>query len=58
MHKVLFTLAYFSNGGFTHTEIYNMPIYLRSFYLKQLEDTKTREAEALNAKPKRKGKGK
>lgn len=50
---MLFAMAYFTNGGFTHTEAYNLPIYLRTFYLKQLEEIKERESDAT--KPKGKG---
>ena len=49
IHKVLFALVYYSNGGFTHSEVYNMPIYLRAFYIKQLEDAKKEEAEAVKS---------
>jgi hypothetical protein len=49
MHKSIFTLVYFSKGGFGHNEVYNMPVYLRNFYLKQLYDTKKQEAEATQS---------
>lgn len=47
VHKLLFTLAYYSEGAFTHTEVYNMPIYLRTFYLRQLEEAKEEEQKAI-----------
>jgi hypothetical protein len=50
VHKLLFMLSYYSNGAFTFQDVYNMPVYLRTFYTKQLEDAKTQEAEA--SKPK------
>lgn len=50
IHKVIFGLAYYGNGGFTFDQIYNMPIYLRNFYMKQLEDVKRKEAEAMKPK--------
>ena len=53
---MLFALSYFTNGVFTHTEVYNMPVYLRTFYLKQLEETKEREADAIKPKPKKSSK--
>ncbi len=53
IHKVLFALVYYSNGGFTHSEVYNMPIYLRAFYIKQLEDAKKEEAEAVKSASKK-----
>ena len=49
LHKLLFTLIYYSNGGFTYTEVYNMPVYLRTFYLKQLEEAKKQEADAVKS---------
>tara|TARA_R110000744_G_scaffold7383_1_gene25520 strand:+ start:1281 stop:1472 length:192 start_codon:yes stop_codon:yes gene_type:complete len=30
-------LCYYGKGGFVHDDVYNMPRYLRSFYLKQIE---------------------
>jgi hypothetical protein len=50
IHKTLFSLAYYSNGGFTFEQVYNMPVYLRAFYIKQLEETKLRETELLKPK--------
>jgi hypothetical protein len=38
-------LVYNSNGGFTHDEVYTMPIFLRYFYLKMLMDQKEKESE-------------
>jgi len=53
IHKVLFALVYYSNGGFTHSEVYNMPVYLRAFYIKQLEDAKTEEADVVKSASKK-----
>ena len=50
IHKTLFMLAYYSNGAFTTNDVYHMPVYLRTFYLKQLEEAKTRETEAVKPK--------
>jgi len=47
IHKTLFMLAYYSKGAFTHSELYNMPIYLRTFYLNQLQEAKKEEANAV-----------
>ena len=30
-------------GGFTHSDVYNMPVYLRTFYYKKLVDAKKKE---------------
>lgn len=47
IHKMLFTLAYYSNGAFNFEQAYNMPIYLRNFHMKQLEEAKKKEAEQI-----------
>ena len=39
LHREVFGLCYNGNGGFTHSEVYNMPIHLRHFYIKQLTDS-------------------
>ena len=55
IHREIFTLAYNSQGGFTQSEIYDMPIYLRKFYLRELIAAKKKEEEAIKAaKSKRK----
>ena len=33
--------------GFTHSDVYDMPIYLRNFYYKQLVDTREKENEQI-----------
>ena len=38
-------MIYHSGGGFNHKDVYNMPVYLRNFYYKQLLDTKEEEAK-------------
>jgi len=49
IHKTLFAMAYYSNGAFSFEQVYNMPVYLRSFHMKQLEDAKIKEAEAVKS---------
>ena len=49
IHKTLFTMAYHSNGAFNFDQLYNMPIYLRNFHLKQLEEVKKKEADAYKS---------
>lgn len=41
-------MIYNSNGGFTHDEVYAMPVFLRYFYLKMLIEQK--ESESSHAK--------
>lgn len=45
IHKEIFHLIYNSNGGFTHDEIYSMPVYLRYFYFNMLIEQKRAEIE-------------
>lgn len=45
LHKTLFSMVYYSNGAFKFEELYSMPVYLRNFYVKQLEQAKTEEVE-------------
>ena len=33
--------------GWTHSDVYNMPIYLRNFYFKKLLDTRKQENEEI-----------
>jgi len=33
--------------GFTHSDVYYMPIYLRNFYYNQLVDTRNKENEEV-----------
>ena len=33
--------------GFTHSDVYDMPIYLRNFYYKQLLDTRKKENDEM-----------
>ena len=44
LHEEIFSLCYYGNGGFTWDEVYNLPIYLRRFYIKQV----TKAIEARN----------
>ena len=34
-------------AGFTHSDVYNMPIYLRNFYYKKLVDTRKKENDEI-----------
>tara|TARA_R110000744_G_scaffold122372_1_gene227338 strand:+ start:584 stop:748 length:165 start_codon:yes stop_codon:yes gene_type:complete len=33
--------------GFTHSDVYSMPVYLRNFYYKQLLDTRKKENDEM-----------
>ena len=47
IHEEIFNIAYYGNG-FTHSEIYNMPLPLRRFYAEKLISAKSKEKEALD----------
>jgi hypothetical protein len=60
----IFDLVHYSNGGFTYKDVYHMPVYLRTFYIKRLQkifdnqkkehDKAARKAKAAQSKsPKR-----
>lgn len=46
IHSEIFDLCYYSNGAFTQEGVYNMPTFLRSFYIKKLIDAKKAESDA------------
>jgi len=48
VHQQIFQLSYYSEGAFTFGDLYDMPIYLRKFYMNQLADTKKTEKEAID----------
>ena len=39
-------MIYFSQGAFTHSEVYTLPVYLRKFYYKTLSDQLQKENDA------------
>jgi hypothetical protein len=43
VHEEIFNLAYHSQGGFSQTELYNLPVYLKRFYAKKLVEQKEKE---------------
>ena len=45
LHEELFTMVMASNGGFRWTELYEMPTYLRKFYLRKLKEWKEKETQ-------------
>ena len=46
IHNEIFELIYFGSG-FTHSDVYNMPSFLRKFYYKKLSDTKQKESDEI-----------
>jgi len=43
----IFLLCYHGNGGWTHDEVYNMPIRYRHFYLHKISETVEKQNEAI-----------
>ena len=40
-------MCYNSQGGFTWRDVYTMPVYLRTFYVKQLIEVKKKEEKHM-----------
>lgn len=38
MHEEIFSLCYHGHGGFTWDEVYGLPIHLRRFYIKKVQE--------------------
>ena len=57
LHEEIFNLCYYSNGGFTQSEVYALPVYLRRFYLKKLVDAKKQETDQHDSAAKGKESG-
>lgn len=46
LHSEIFNLLYYGKGGFTWECVYSMPIFLRRFYIKKINETITAENAA------------
>lgn len=46
----IFLLCYHSQGGFTHDDVYNMPIRYRRYYLQKLSETIEKQQEDIDKK--------
>jgi hypothetical protein len=53
MHKVIFSMVYHGKGGFTFQDLYNMPVFLRGFYLKEMNDAVEKANEEIEKATKR-----
>ena len=47
LHKQIFQLCYNSKGGFTFTDVYQLPVYLRIYYFRLLDEQLKAEAEEM-----------
>ena len=46
VYQEVHELTYHGGGGFTYSEVYNMPIYLRRYSLKKINDYLKAKQEA------------
>jgi hypothetical protein len=49
IHQQIFEIIYYGNGGFNWLDVYNMPVWLRKFYFKKIEEA--RQAAHAKADP-------
>lgn len=47
IHDQVFSLCFHGKGGFNHTEVYNMPTYLRHFYIRKAQQFYEKEKEQM-----------
>jgi hypothetical protein len=48
--------AHYSKGAFSVLELYQMPVHLRNFYIKEFNELKKKEADEFNKASKPRGK--
>lgn len=46
IHDSIFAMVTYGKGGWTYSDLYNMPVYLRMYYMRKLSDAISKEAEA------------
>ena len=54
IHEQVFSLCFHGKGGFSFTEVYNMPTYLRRFYIQSASkfyEKEKKEYDKANKKP-------
>jgi len=50
LHKTIFQIVYHSGGGFSFSDVYNLPIWMRRFYMKELEEQNEAQRRASKGK--------
>lgn len=50
MHESIFNLVTFGKGGWTWEAVYNMPVYLRTFYMQKMSEVVQKENEAATGR--------
>lgn len=48
IHRAMMTVAHYSKGAFSVLELYQMPIHLRNFYIKEFNELKRKEAAEID----------
>lgn len=46
----IFLLCYHGNGGWTHEEVYNLPIRYRQYYIRKISETVQKQQEEMDTK--------
>ena len=54
IHEQVFSLCFHGKGGFSFTEVYNMPTYLRRFYIQSASKFYEEEKKEYNKASKKK----
>lgn len=47
LHEQIFQLIYYGKGGFTWQDVYNFPVWLRVFYIQEINKIHKTEKEAV-----------
>lgn len=53
LHSHIFDLIYHGNGGFTFSDVYNMPVWARKFYIQKIVEFKTEEKKQYDSEMKK-----
>lgn len=56
VHREIFELCYHGKGGFTWSEVYEMPVWLRRFYIREINRKHNEDRQTLEASKTSKGK--
>lgn len=48
LHDEIFTLSYYSEGGFTQDMVYNLPVSIRKYYINKLVEAKKKEKDQVD----------
>jgi len=56
IHRAMMITAHYSKGAFSVLELYQMPVHLRNFYIKEFNELKKKEAAEIEKASKSRGK--